>query len=72
VAQNSRFAIALRLLAASLAKMGALDQAVETMKKILEIEPQITASKLRARLPFMPQDIWTNLAEGLVLAGLPE
>jgi hypothetical protein len=42
------------------------------MKKILEIEPQITASKLRARLPFMPQDIWTNLAEGLVLAGLPE
>ncbi|MGH8703088.1 MAG: winged helix-turn-helix domain-containing protein [Burkholderiales bacterium] len=72
LAQNPRFAIALRLLAASLAKTGELDQAAETMKKVLEIEPQLTASKLRARLPFMPQSIWTNLAEGLRLAGLPE
>ena len=72
LAQNPRFAIALRLLAACLAKMGALDQASDTMKKILEIEPQLTASRLRARLPFMPQDIWTNLKEGLVLAGLPK
>ena len=72
LAQNPRFAIALRLLAASLAKTGALDQASEMMKKILEIEPQLTASRLRARLPFMPQSIWTNLEEGLVLAGLPK
>jgi hypothetical protein len=42
------------------------------VKKILEIGPQLTASKLRARLPFMPQGVWTNLAEGLCLAGLPE
>ena len=72
LAQNPRFAIALRLLGASLAKMGALDQAAETMKKMLEIEPQLTVSKLRARLTFVPQDIWTNLADGLRLAGLPE
>jgi tetratricopeptide (TPR) repeat protein len=71
LAQNPRFAIALRLLAASLAKRGALDPAAETMKKILEIEPQLTASRLRARLSFMPQNIWTNLETGLIIAGLP-
>jgi len=72
LAQNPRFAIALRLLAASLAKMQELDQASEAMKKVLEIEPQLTASKLRARLPFMPQSIWSNLADGLRVAGLPD
>ena len=72
LAQNPRFAMALRLLAASLAKMGELDQAAETMQKMLEIEPQLTVSKLRARLTFMPQSIWMNLAEGLCLAELPQ
>jgi tetratricopeptide (TPR) repeat protein len=72
LAQNPRYAIALRLLAASLAKVGALDHASETMKRVLDIEPQLTASKLRARVPFMPQHIWANLSEGLVAAGLPE
>jgi len=72
LAQNPRFAIALRLLAASLAKTGALDQGAEVMKKVLEIEPQLTATKLRARVPFMPESIWKNLAEGLMLAGMPE
>ncbi len=67
-----RFAIALRMLAASLAKTGELDQAAEAMKKMLEIEPQLTLSRLRTRLTFMPQSIWINLAEGLRLAGLPE
>jgi hypothetical protein len=42
------------------------------MKKVLEIEPQLTATKLRARVPFMPESIWKNLAEGLILAGMPE
>ena len=72
LAQNPRFAIALRLLAASLANMGALDQGAETMKKVLVIEPQLTMTKLRARLPFMPQSIWAKLAQGLTLAGMPE
>jgi len=72
LAQNPRFAIALRLLAASLAKSGALDQGAEAMKKVLEIEPQLTTTKLRTRVPFMPESIWSNLAEGLILAGMPE
>ena len=72
LAQNPRFAIALRLLAASLTKTGALDQGAEAMKKVLEIEPQLTTTKLRTRVPFMPQSIWANLVEGLILAGMPE
>jgi len=72
LAQNPRFAIALRLLAASLASMGEIDQASEVMRKMREIEPQLTATKLRARLPFMPQSIWASLSKGLLLAGLPE
>jgi TolB-like protein len=72
LAQNPRFAIALRLLAASLAKMGSVDQAAEAMRKVLDIEPQLTASRLRARLLFMPESLWKNLSEGLVLAGLPD
>ena len=42
------------------------------MKKVLEIEPQLTTTKLRTRVPFMPESIWSNLAEGLILAGMPE
>jgi tetratricopeptide (TPR) repeat protein len=72
LAQNPRFAIALRLLAASLAKTGSLNQAADMMKKVLEIEPQLTVSRLRARLPFMPESIWTNLEQGLSLAGMPK
>src|SRR5882757_680270 len=72
LAQNPRFAIALRLLAASLAKTGALGQGAEVMRKVLEIEPQLTTTKLRTRVPFMPESIWKNLAEGLMLAGMPE
>jgi TolB-like protein len=72
LAQNPRFAIALRHLAISLVNMGELDQAAETMKKMLEIEPQLTLSKLRARLTFIPSSIWSSFAEGLRRAGLPE
>jgi TolB-like protein len=72
LAQNPRFAIALRLLAASLSKTGNAEQAFETMKRVLEIEPQLTSSKLRARVPFMPESTWERLSEGLIAAGLPE
>jgi tetratricopeptide (TPR) repeat protein len=72
LAQNPRFAIALRLLAASLSKTGNVEQAFETMKRVLEIEPQLTSSRLRARVPFMPEATWQRLSEGLIAAGLPE
>jgi hypothetical protein len=46
--------------------------AFETIKRVLEIEPQLTSSRLRARVPFMPEATWERLSEGLIATGLPE
>jgi TolB-like protein len=72
LAQNPRSARALRLLAASLAKLGERDQAAAAIEKILAIEPQLTISKLRLRLRHWPENAWNSYSEGLRLAGLGE
>jgi tetratricopeptide (TPR) repeat protein len=69
--QNPRSAHALRMLAASLAKQGQLDQGVAALREALNIEP-ITLTKLRARLTFVDEGVWRDYAAGLRLAGLPE
>jgi tetratricopeptide (TPR) repeat protein len=51
--QNPRSAYALRFLAASLAKQGRLNEAAEALQGALNIEPQLTLTKLRARLMFI-------------------
>jgi tetratricopeptide (TPR) repeat protein len=70
--RNPRFAIALRFLAASLAKQGQADKAAAAMREILNIEPELTLTKLRARLMFMSDWCWTGFSDGLRGAGLPE
>lgn len=70
--QNPRHAVALRALAASLAKMGQREAAAATLRKLLKIDPNLTISGLRARLMFMNQSVWQSYADGLRLAGLPE
>jgi TolB-like protein/Tfp pilus assembly protein PilF len=72
LAQNRRYAPALRILAASLAKLGQGDKAAEVMREILTLEPQLTLSKFRARTMFYDESVWNKLADGLRLAGLPE
>ena len=72
LAQNRRSAQALRILAVSLAKVGDREGAAEAIQEVLKIEPQLTASRLRARLPFMPETLWNCMAEGLHIAGLPD
>ena len=72
VDQNPRLAQGLRLLAASLAKLGQTDRAAEIMQEVLKIEPQLTLAKLRARMLGMDESVWSKWAEGLRLAGLPE
>ena len=72
VEQNPRFAQGQRLLAASFAKLGRRQQAAEVMREVLNMEPQLTLTKLRARMQGMADGVWTKLAEGLRLAGLPE
>jgi TolB-like protein/class 3 adenylate cyclase/tetratricopeptide (TPR) repeat protein len=72
LAQNPRFALAFRILAASLAKLGQRDRAKEAVRELLKIEPQLTISSLRARTLAMEESVWIMFSEGLRLAGLPE
>jgi tetratricopeptide (TPR) repeat protein len=70
--QNYRYAPALRILAASLAKLGQTEKAAEAMREMLKLQPQLTLSRLRARSMFYEEGVWNNLADGLRRAGLPE
>jgi TolB-like protein/class 3 adenylate cyclase len=72
LAQNPRSARALRLLAASLARLGQLDNAAAAIQELLAIDPHITISRVRQRLRHWPESVWNSYSEGLRLAGLPE
>jgi TolB-like protein/Flp pilus assembly protein TadD len=72
LARNPRSARSLRVLAASLAALGERDEAAEAVRKALAVEPELTLSRLRARLNFWPEGAWRWFAENLRLAGLPE
>ncbi len=65
---NPRYTPALRFLAASLAKQGQRQMALEVMQEVLKIEPDLTLSSLRRRLFFINE----FYADALRLAGLPE
>jgi TolB-like protein len=69
---NPRFAVAHRFLAASLARQGQADKAAAVMREILDIEPDLTLTKLRARLMFMSDWCWVRFSDGLRGAGLSE
>ena len=69
---NSRYTVTLRILAASLAKLGQRAEAADVVRQILTIEPQLTLSKQRARSMFIDENVWSKYAEGLRLAGIPE
>jgi hypothetical protein len=70
--QNPRFATALRMLAASLARQGQVDEAAAVLRMNLDIEPGLTLTALRARMMFMDVRCWSPYAQGLRDAGLPE
>jgi TolB-like protein/Tfp pilus assembly protein PilF len=72
LAQNPRFAGAIRMLAANLAFLGQVDAAREAVADNLRIEPGLTISKLHARRIYMHESLWEKFSEGLRLAGLPE
>ena len=72
VHQNPRSAYALRFLAAGLAKRGRLNYAAEAIRGVLRVEPQLTLTKLRARLMFIDEKTWNDYSAALRVAGLPE
>jgi tetratricopeptide (TPR) repeat protein len=72
LAQNPRNSIARRLLAVCLAGLGQIDNAREVMREVLNVEPGLTVSALRARLSHMNDSVWEILSDGWRRAGLPE
>jgi TolB-like protein len=72
LAQNPRYTVAMRLLAANLANLGQIEAPARAVADMLRIEPDLTLRKLHARLMFMHDKLWQKLACGLTLAGLPD
>ena len=70
--RNPRFSHALRIRAAGLAREGKVGEAAAVVRQILDIEPDLTVTRLRTRLMFMDESCWSRYALGLRAAGLPE
>jgi tetratricopeptide (TPR) repeat protein len=67
-----KFLGALRLVAASSALTGRMDEAREAAARHYEIDPMMRVSKLSAYNPLRRPDDLARFAEGLRLAGMPE
>jgi TolB-like protein/Flp pilus assembly protein TadD len=70
--QNRRFAVALRVLAVALVKVGQHDRAARVLQDMLKVEPELTISGFLARIPVPLVSMATTYAEALRAAGLPE
>jgi TolB-like protein/DNA-binding winged helix-turn-helix (wHTH) protein/Flp pilus assembly protein TadD len=72
LSHNPRFAIALRCLAASLAKLGQREEASAVVREMLRVEPQFTLSSFRAQLRLLDDSQGNRFLDALRLAGFPE
>jgi TolB-like protein len=71
--QNPRFASLFRILAAAHALLGNREKAAKFVHELMKVDPQLTVSRLRDRVPFaLNEPLWKMYSEGLRLAGLPE
>ena len=71
LAQNRRFAVALRTAAVAQVKLGQRERARQTVKTLLEVEPELTVSGFFARIPVPLERMAKTYAEALEAAGLP-
>jgi len=69
---HPNFGAALRLLAASSALGGRLEEAQKAMRHAVRLDPTLRVSALKDVYPFRRQKDFANLIEGLRKAGLPE
>ncbi|MGJ4932083.1 winged helix-turn-helix domain-containing protein [Bradyrhizobium sp. HKCCYLS2038] len=72
LAQNRRFAVALRVLIVALVKTGNGGRANEVARQLLRVEPNLTVSQFLARIPFPVRTMATTYAEALRAAGVPD
>ena len=70
--QNRRFAVALRVQAVALVKVGQHDRAARVVQELLTIEPELTISEFLRRIPVPLASMARTYAEALQAAGLPE
>ncbi|MEE7465611.1 hypothetical protein MOF8_00720 [Methylobacterium oryzae] len=71
LAQNRRFAVALRALAVAHVGLGQPERARQAVDELLGIEPELTVSGFLARIPFPIAALAHRYAEALAEAGLP-
>jgi TolB-like protein/Flp pilus assembly protein TadD len=71
LAHNRRFAVALRVAAVALVKLGQRDRARKAIRDLLEIEPGLTISSFFARIPVPLESMAKTYADALKAAGLP-
>ncbi len=72
LAENPRFGVALRVLAVALVNDGQLERAKKMVLEALKVEPHLTLSGLRTRIPLRHAPILDLYRESLKKAGLPE
>ena len=72
LAQNRRFSVALRVLAVALVNTGEIDKARKIAAEVMKIEPQLTVSSMRTRLPLTNHAVFENYREALRKAGVPD
>ena len=70
--ENSNFNPIFRVLAASYAQLGKMEDARKAVGRLLELDPRISIAHLRANLPYQDQTQFERLLDGLRMAGLPE
>jgi len=71
LAQNRRFAVALRVAAVAQVKLGERERARTTVRELLAVEPELTVSRFFARIPVPLERMAKTYAEALAEAGLP-
>lgn len=71
LAQNQRFAVALRVLTVARIRLREPDKAALAMRELLAVEPELTVSGFFARIPFPLERMARTYAESLKAAGLP-
>ena len=72
IALQTNFTPALRVLAASYARMGDMSEARKTCERVRQLAPGVRISDVRAVTPFRNEADFARYAEALKLAGFPD
>ncbi|MBR0801028.1 winged helix-turn-helix domain-containing protein [Bradyrhizobium jicamae] len=72
LAQNRRFAVALRVLIVALVKTGDRERATQIARELLKVEPNFTISGFLSRIPFPVEMMSKTYTETLRAAGVPD